>query len=84
MLDALLAAEELPQEYKDQDQVLCPCTESSIASFMFRSFPERSQLYANSNGVSRIYYAMIVIGRENLASTGSITNVASAVLITPG
>ena len=55
MLDALLAAEELPEGYKDRDQALCPHTESTINVIMVRSSIDRSKAYTNPNGLSRIY-----------------------------
>lgn len=79
MLDGLLAAEQLPEEYRERCQVSHCHSPITILIVL------TTEVYLPlcSCGCSRIYFATTVRKKVDLDSTGSITNVASVVHTTP-
>ena len=74
MLDGLLAAEQLPEEYQDRYQV----SYSPIPGSLFRAC-----IYHYID-CPRIYYVTTVREKADHGSIGSTTNVAYVVRTTPG
>jgi len=70
MLDALLAAEELPEEYRDRCQV------AQFFCSRFSLFPPLDYLLILLHRSSRIYCAMIVRGKADVDFIGYTTNAA--------
>ena len=79
MLDALLAAEELPEEYRDRCQVF-----KLFCSWflLFLSSAQLQHLYLLHYS-SRIFFVMTVKEKGDLNFTGSTTNAAPVVLTIP-
>jgi zinc finger-like protein len=78
MLDALLAAEELPEEYRDRCQVFkffCSCFS------LFLSAAQLQYLYLLHS--SRIFFVMTVKEKGDLNFIGCTTNAAPVVLTIP-
>lgn len=78
MLDALLAAEELPEEYKDRCQVRKK-PKLLLAPLTLNSFDDTH----THTHVFRTFYAMTVNAKERHGSTGSTINAVPAVLTIP-
>ena len=78
MLDALLAAEELPEEYKDR----CQVRKTKTAVFLTLSIIH-SMTYSQTNKCFRTFYVMTVNAKERHGSIGCTINAAPAVLTTP-
>ena len=75
MLDALLAAEELPEEYKDRCQVRNTNSfDSGLIHLMTHS---------HTHTCLRTFYVMTVNEKERHSSIGCTINAEAAVLTTP-
>ena len=77
MLDALLAAEELPEEYRDRCQVV------QFFFFYFHCVNQYSSYLFLLHGLSRTYFVTTVRRKGDVDSIGCTTNAGPAVRTIP-